>query len=34
MRLQTLLNQLEKFKSFVYGRVTKEERVAGQGDCT
>jgi transposase len=29
MRLQTLLNQLEKFKSFVYGRVTKEARVAG-----
>jgi transposase len=26
MRLQTLLNHVEKFKSFVYGPVTKEER--------
>lgn len=29
MRLQTLLNQVEKFKSFVYGRVTKEKRDEG-----
>lgn len=29
MRLQTLLNHVEKFKSFVYGRVTKEERDEG-----
>lgn len=29
MRLQTLLNHMEKFKSFVYGRVTKEERDEG-----
>jgi transposase len=29
MRLQTLLNHVEKFKSFVYGRVTKEERAEG-----
>ena len=29
MRLQTLLNHMEKFKSFVYGRVTKESRDEG-----
>lgn len=29
MRLQTLLNHVEKFKSFVYGRVTKESRAEG-----
>lgn len=29
MRMQTLLNHMEKFKSFVYGRVTKEERAEG-----
>ena len=27
--MQTLLNHMEKFKSFVYGRVTKEERAEG-----
>ena len=26
MRVQTLLNRMEKFKSFVYGRVKLEER--------
>ena len=26
MRVQTLLNRVEKFKSFVYGRVSTEER--------
>ena len=29
MRIQTILNRVEKFKSFVYGDVTLEERADG-----
>ena len=27
MRIQTILNRVEKFKSFVYGEVALEERM-------
>ena len=29
MRIQTILNRVEKFKSFVYGRVSLENRMDG-----
>jgi hypothetical protein len=31
MRIQTIFNRVEKFKSFVYGRVSLENRMDG---CT
>ena len=31
MRIQTILNRVEKFKSFVYGQARLEERRRGPG---